>query len=175
MKTEKNRQVKVYLIIGLGVIFCLVGYYRFFYNKPAAGTVSRTALPAPTVPVVVPKINVQPLPSGEPAGQAAGNADKGRAVKRDIFEPGKSVKIAAAKSEGTDKAGYKETNSPQGQLVLSGMIHSGNHPLAIINGKFQRVGDAIGEYRIVRIGASEVIMKGEDREITLRIVDHGQK
>jgi hypothetical protein len=60
-------------------------------------------------------------------------------------------------------------------LVLNGIILSEGNTLAVINGQFQRVGDQVGGYKIVRIGVGGVLLRGENRETALRIIDYGHR
>jgi hypothetical protein len=163
----KSERTKVYIIIGLGIVFCLVGYYRFFYHRPPGQAAAPAVAPSPTVAQEVAGVAVRPREAGvvEPAGREVA----GEAV-RDIFEAPRSFKTGDGKSEGADIA-----PAARAPLVLNGMILSEGNALAIINGHFQRVGDQVGGYRIVRIGSGDVLLRGEDQEITLRVIDYGQK
>lgn len=161
-----SERKKAYVMVGVSIIFCLMGYYRFFYGKSPAGTGPIAPSRAPAAASLPP---VAPLPPEAPPRQAEPQqAFKGGVVK-DIFEPVKSARTDPA-SGPTDKVPL----SPM-SFVLNGMISGNGRTLAIINGQFQQVGDLLGTYRIVRIGTKEVLLKGEDREITLRIIDYGQK
>jgi len=166
VQIEKNERAKVYLILALGVIFCLVGYFRFFY-RTSNQTTGASPVIAPTAEaLVVPAISVpsQGTNVQEPAAQ-----EMVRDTVRDIFAPGRSVEPREDTSRG-----QAEAAPHQQQLTLSGMIYSVRNPVAIINGQFLHTGDRIGGYKIVRIGPKEVCMTADDREIVLRVVDHGK-
>jgi hypothetical protein len=184
-KATKDERTKVYIIVALGVVFCLVGYFRFFYGS-SDGTVGATQVAAPSAaaahataasaaspaaapslaPLTVPAINLPQAPHvKEPMRQAM----VGEAV-RDVFEPGKSVQRKESKPKVAAEAAPAQV-----QLTLSGMVYSSRNPVAIINGQFLRPGDRIGGYRVASIGPKEVYMKGDDREIVLRVTDHEEK
>ena len=163
----KGERTKVYIIIGLGIVFCMVGYYRFFYHRSTVKAAAPSAAPSPTVTHAATDVDMRPPEAG---GEAPADRAVAGDVVRDIFEPPRSFKTGDIKSEGADLA-----PAARAPLVLNGMILSEGNALAIINGQFQRVGDQVGGYKIVRIGAGDVLLRGEDQEITLRVIDYGQK
>jgi hypothetical protein len=163
----KAERTKVYLIIGLGVIFCLVGYFRFFHrsSNEATGTATAAQTTAPTVAsLVVPATSLPP--QGRDA-QELFRQETIRDLARDIFEPGKSVQRKESKAKAPAEAAPRPV-----QLTLNGMVYSASKPVAIINGQFMRPGDQIGGYKVVSIGPKEVRMTGDDREMVLRVTDH---
>jgi hypothetical protein len=164
---EKHDQIKIYIIGALMVVFCLVGYFRFFHNRPAPGPAPTGSAGAMPSSPAVPQVSVQPAQPG--GAQEAARAEPASLVVRDIFEPGQAIRMADAKASAAEKA-----SAPDVPLLLTGLIAGEKNPIAIINGQFQRVGDRIGTLTILRIGTNEVLLKGEDREITLRFVDHGK-
>ena len=158
--------MKIYIIIGLGIVFCLVGYYRFFSHRSSENAAAQTAAPSPSpaAPAAVVEVRSPEVPNGTAGGEPSQD------VVRDIFEAPKIARAGDGKLQGIGPGAQSGT-----PLVLNGMISSGSTALAIINGQFERVGDQVAGYKVVRIGARDVLLKGEDREITLRVVEYGQK
>ncbi|MCX5806843.1 MAG: hypothetical protein NT010_12410 [Proteobacteria bacterium] len=166
VRKGENKQLKIIIIAVLLVILCIVGYFRFF-SKKSTGTIDEKPLIAPAVsPSVAPANSASPQKTDT---QEALSQTSAPDIVRDVFEPGKSARLAETKRKESGEI------PPPVQLVLNGMIYSGKNPVAIINGQLQHVGDQIGEYRIIRIGPKEVLLKGEEREITLRVIDYGKK
>jgi hypothetical protein len=163
----ENKQLKIIIIAGLLVILCIVCYFRFFSKKPTETNEVKSMIAPAVSPSIAPANNTPPKKTDmqEPLSQSW-TSD----IARDVFEPGKSARLAETKRKLSGEV------PPQPiQLVLNGMIYSGNNPVAIINGQFQHVGDQIGGYKVIRIGPGEVLLKGEEREITLRVIDYGKK
>jgi hypothetical protein len=161
----KSEPVKVYLIIVLGFVLCLVSYLRFFHKGSTTGTGAGSPTPPATTqsiaaPVAPQQRAVQELQQQEFAG----------GVVRDIFEPGRSAATVDARLKAPDDSQPHEMT-----LVLNGLVYSVNNPIAVINGQFFRRGDQVGGYKIVRIGPKEVVVRDEDREIVLKVGDYGKK
>jgi IS30 family transposase len=99
-------------------------------------------------------------------------------VLRDIFAPLKSPKKVKSRPTAPLKSRKKARRRPTEQkpsrpppsLKLRGTIVGGQRPIAIINDQFVRIGDWIGEYRVVRIGKTEVLLNSGDRKIELEMV-----
>jgi hypothetical protein len=163
----KSERTKVYLILVLGLVLCVVSYFRFFHKGSTVGTDAVSPTTLATVPSIATPVGVHPQQTD---AQELQRQEFAGGVVRDIFEPGKSVVIADARLKALDNTRPRET-----ALVLSGLVYSANNPIAIINGQFLRSGDQVGGYKIVRIGPKEVVMQGEDREIVLRVANYGQK
>ncbi len=172
MQKEKHQRTKVYLIIALGIIFCLVGYFRFFYRGsgvPAGAPTDTAALRDTAAAPALPRVTPVSLPAPGISIPEAVRDQAPRDLVRDIFEPAKSAQQNENKSATSADAAPKAP-----QLTLSGMVYSVNGSVAIVNNQFLRVGDRIGEYKLVRIAPKEVYMRGEDREIVLKVTDRGK-
>ncbi len=167
MQKGKSELPKVYLILVLGLVLCVVSYFRLFHKGSAVTTDAGSPTTLATVPSIATPVGVHPQQTNaqEPERQEFAGG-----VVRDIFEPGKSVVTADARLKTPD-----DTRPREMAPVLSGLVYSANNPIAVINGQFLRPGDQIAGYKIVRIGPKEVVMRGEDREIVLRVVNYGQK
>jgi hypothetical protein len=167
VRKAENKKLKIIIIAVLLVIFCVVGYFRFF-SKKSAGIVEEKPLIAPAVsPSVASANSASPQKTDTQEALLQTSAPD---IVRDVFEPGKSARLSETK-----RKEQGEVPPQPVQLVLNGMIYSGKNPVAIINGQFHRVGGQIGEYRVIHIGPKEVLLKGEEREITLRVIDYGKK
>jgi hypothetical protein len=94
-------------------------------------------------------------------------ADSASTHIRDIFAP---VQLPTD-SEALIRA--EQTPGPSGVLKLKGTIISGKIPMAIINDKFVRMGERIGEYQIVRINPNEVLLRSGSQEKILQILTPG--
>jgi hypothetical protein len=166
-QSQKNEGTKMYLVVVLGIIFCVIAYVRFFHKTSDATLTMAPANTASTVPSVA-AASAPHLPGTDIQEPHPKEFEKG--IVRDIFEPGRSVRIANTTVKTPD-----ETRQQDIPMALSGLVHSGNSPVAIINGQFYHTGDQLGGYKIVRIGPKDVLVKSEDREITLRVTDYGQR
>jgi MSHA biogenesis protein MshK len=73
---------------------------------------------------------------------------------------------------GADPAGDDEEPAP---VLSSIMIPAGGKPLAVIDGKVVRVGDTVGEAKVVRITETGVVLKGAQGTETLRMTPGVEK
>ncbi|MCK9362851.1 MAG: general secretion pathway protein GspB [Syntrophales bacterium] len=155
-----NRErAKLYMVIGLAVVFVLVGYFRFFHGKVALFKHPKGGVAIPAV-VKVPTIVTKSL---QPAAERQRMAPEGlRTRLRDIFAP---VKPPATKFSSSAVAAVPLQPLPK--LQLSGTIVGGTHPLAIINGHFLRRGDRIAGLEVVSITKDQVTLVGEGRQVML--------
>ena len=62
--------------------------------------------------------------------------------------------------------------APIGSLELKGTIIGGKEPMAVINDKFVRMGEKIGEYQIVKIYPNEVVLRSGSDEMALQVLTH---
>ena len=54
-------------------------------------------------------------------------------------------------------------------LVLETIIHSNNNKSAIISGKLMKVGDYIGEHKLIVVNSSNVILRSGDERLKLSV------
>ncbi|MEW5756904.1 MAG: hypothetical protein AB1810_11420 [Pseudomonadota bacterium] len=59
-----------------------------------------------------------------------------------------------------------------GELVLQSTLVGAGRSLATINGKTLAIGDVIDNAKVVTIGANEVILERNGRELRLQLVSH---
>jgi hypothetical protein len=160
MKSRERK--KLYIVIGLAVIFAVVGYFRFlhgkitFFNQTERGA----AIPAA---VEVPAVDLKGIqPAGEPLKMVF---DGPRTGLRDIFSP---VKAPASKIPSMKAATMPVKPLPT--LQFAGTIVGGKRPIAIINGQFLRIGEMIADFEVVAITRNQVILSGGGRKILLNIL-----
>ena len=160
MPEKKIESIKIYIVIGLALVLVTVGYFQLVRKKPANATVESP----PVTASVQSDVNsvLQKSPRSD-SWRKAPAADSLRPIVRDIFVPLKSLK----KTEiGTTE---QEPSRPGRSLKLRGTIVGGDSPIAIINDRFVRAGDSIGEYKVVRIGKTEVVLDAGNREMALEM------
>jgi hypothetical protein len=83
---------------------------------------------------------------------------------RDIFRP---VQLP---TESDSLNQVETTPAPIGVLKLKGTILGGKVPMAVINDKFVRMGEKIGEYQIVKIDSNEVVLRSGSHEKVLQVL-----
>jgi type II secretory pathway component PulC len=155
---ENRERTKLFIVIGLAVIFIAVGYFRFlhgkitFFKQPERGA----AIPAA---IQVPAVDLKGI---QPAGEMQKKAPEGpRARLRDIFAP-----VKPPPSE-IPPVAVAVPPKPLPPLQLTGTIIGGKRPLAIINGRFLRQGERIDGFEVVSIAGDQVILSGEGRKVRL--------
>jgi len=158
----KNEKLKTFILIGVAVVFAVVGYFRFIYKKSAANAVknptiaSIVRLEIPKIEIKIPeKIRTPELPASEPLAIDI----------RDIFKP---FGQAPVKKQGSKKD-HVPANSISA-MTLEGTILGSGKPIAIIDDQFFGVGDRIGDYRVIRIGKNKVLLNSGSRRIELEMV-----
>lgn len=161
MPEKKSEQIKiVILILGL-VVFVVVGYFRFIHKKPLAAGAGTTSN-APLGQLQVPEVDIkrqQTIRKAEPAGEVSPEA-----VIRDIFSPLKTTLAEKSPAE------LQRPAIPLSAMELEGTITGSGKPMAIINNQFFRIGDWIGEYKVIRIGNKAVLLDSGQNQIELEIV-----
>lgn len=151
MAQPKKEQIKTYIVIGLVILALVVAYFRFFYKKgdtqaaPAASTALTAQITAPQV-----SKNIRPA-GGKEKMQAEASFSP---VARDIFAPLIIPSTTAPQPGALDQDMAVTKMAPN--LSLDGTIVGRSKRLAIINGRFVRQGEMIGEYKVVSIGKKMV-------------------
>ena len=161
MQEKKNDQIKNYIVIGLAVVFLLVGYFRFVHKKlthdpgPKPSTAPVSRLQHPQVdPKTSPNARIAKVQFGEPP----------RKDLKDIFAPVKPQVMEES------QPAKPQPSRPVPSFTLGGTIVGGKKPIAIINDKLVRTGDMIGDYRVVRIGKKGVVLDSGNKQIRLTMV-----
>jgi len=154
MPTASGKRVKLYIVIGLSVLFVVVGYFRFIHGKIAFPV---GAPPGAGAPVQVPAVDVKALPPAVTAVEAVPRSP--RTALRDIFEPGKQTAEEA------------HLPNPLPSLKLTGTIIGGKNPLAFINGRTLQLGEKIEGFQVISITREQVTLAGEGRKILLNVLE----
>ena len=153
MPTASGKRVKLYIVIGLSVLFFVVGYFRFFHGKAVfpVGSPSGAGVQVP-----VPAIDVKALhPEVKAVKDVPGPP---RTALRDIFEPRKQTPA--------------ETEPPAvPSLKLTGTIIGGKNPLAFINGRTLHLGEEIEGFQVISITREQVTLAGEGRKMLLNVLE----
>jgi hypothetical protein len=160
MPEKKIESIKIYIAIGLALVLVIVGYFRLVRKPPANATVES---PSVTVSVQSDVNSVLRKSPRSDSWRKAPAAESLRPIVRDIFIPLKPLKKAE-----TDTTEQKPSRPGQ-SLKLRGTIVGGESPIAIINDRFVRAGDSIGDYTVVRIGKKEVVLDAGNREMALEM------
>lgn len=83
-----------------------------------------------------------------------------------------SGSVLAKGSDPTKPFGYQAAGGvdvSQGQLILESIIHGDKIHTVIINSQIMRVGDYIGEYRLVAVNDGSVVLRTETERLKLYI------
>lgn len=157
MARKKSELVKICVFIGLLAVLLVSGYVRFS-GKPGAAPAQN--------PPAVPRIDASPAAAIAPAKAlpVSGLPYTGR----DIFSPG----LIPDKTE-TAPGGNPPVQASG--LVVKGTITGGERPVAVINDSFVREGDRIGDYRVVKIRKSDVVLKSNSEQLVLEVLDNAEK
>jgi hypothetical protein len=167
MPTQKSKKVKLYIVIGLLVVAVIVAYFRFIHKKNGADadiaslSHKEARFDVSHLEKTKNKKNIRKL--RVPVNECLS------INIRDIFSPVQLPAESASLIQ-TDK-----TPEPIGILELKGIIIGGKKPMAIINDKFVRTGEKIGEYQIVKIDPNEVLLKSVSHEMVLQVLTPADK
>ncbi len=157
MASANADQFKVYVVYALAVILCISVYVRFVHSRLwSKGT--QASLPAPMVSMSAPLVQVN---QAEQRDAATWFDDPPPLVTRDIFAP--------LTDPTKEKSAPEKPQKQPPAFRLRGTIVGGERPLAIIDDRFVRVGDRIGEYDVVRIRKKDVLLMSERTKLHLEI------
>ena len=163
MPKKKSERIKLYICIGLAVIFVITGYFRFIHKKTKFAT-DQAVTAKPLARVDVPQTEI----SRPETTKGFAWPEKGslRTDIRDIFTPQASP--SWADNRGIRRTGQplaKKSTKPPLVLKLCGMIVGGRKPVAIINDQFLRKGERIGDYRVIWISKNAVMLDSGKEKI----------
>jgi len=154
-QTDKKRQmVSVALVPVLGIVLIVVIYQFYFPKQPTTPT------PPPVVPVSGQTQNIKPVKINWQIPKLVS------ATMRDPMKPlyGTAVTVApGTKGDGSPKI---QTGA---EIVLKAIVYSPDDPLVVIDTKYYRVGDKIGDVSIVKITEDFVTFqyKGQTKDLTV--------
>ena len=164
MVSEKRDQIKLYIVIGLALVAAIVAFFRFVY-APGDSEDVPVRVASTSVKIEIP----QPMTKqSERFQEYEPYADEFSTVNiRDIFQP----EIALEKFIPTAKIEEKKKPpAPTVALELKGTITGGGNHVAVINGRFVRIGEEIEGYQIVNIGPNEVTLMLNGHLKTLEVL-----
>ena len=159
---KKSDKIKIYITLGLALVLVITGYFRVIRPR-TKGTANATAS-RPAAPVVqIPKVKIETPRKKEKIKKKQNPIYSMSSMVRDIFtEPAVPEPVKEKKEE------EKKLSLPPS--ALKGTIVGGENPVAIINGKFLRMGDWIGDYQVVRIDKNEVLLSAGNHEVVLEVL-----
>jgi hypothetical protein len=174
MPTKRSEKIKLYIVAALAVIAAVVAYIRFIHKGQDVPVIAADR-PQPTAKLELPKIE-KPQPHG-PRSARFPSTEFFDLKIRNIFEPAAlppEPKAPEKKKPGKIKNAAPKP-APSLSLDLQGTITDGENPLAIINNKFYRVGQKIGDYRIVAIAPNTVYFEAGRHQKVVRVFNPEQK
>jgi hypothetical protein len=184
MPTGRSEKIKLYLVIVLAVAAVILAYFRFIHKKNDV-VVSTTGPPSEEVKfdiqqIVKPKARRRQAPRLPLHDSLSGDI-------RDIFAPVKpaiepkppiQTKQAPAPVDTAKQAPApiaKQTPAPAVTLELKGTITGGKNSMAIINDKFVRPGEKVGDYEVIRITPNTVYLKAGSHQKVIEVLTPAEK
>jgi len=169
MAEKKSERIKIYIVVMLAVALVISGYFRLIHAKiKKSGT---TPVPKPSLASIdIPKIQTK-------LQQVIKQPESDRfsvlqSVVKDIFaEP---VRPEPPQPASEENQGEEELKPPP-PMTLKGTIVGGKRPIAIINDRFVRMGDRIGDYQVVEIDKDRVTLRSGIYEIVLEVLTYVSK
>ena len=161
MPGKNAERIKVYIVVGLSLVFLIIGYFRLFHQKTIAEAKSVTHVESESefnLSSIESKIKNR-LPVSEES-----SIESFQPIARDIFTSLKST----AKAE-TPKT-RNEKLKPLPLLELRGTIIGGDRAIAIVNDKYLRIGDLIDGFEVVWIGKKEALLESGQRQMVLEML-----
>lgn len=166
MPSQKSEKLKLYVVIGLLVVAAIVAYFRFVHKKDApGGNTTNGGLQKV-------KFDISLIKKTKPKTRRESTLLVNEPFNihiRDIFSP---VQLP---TESRPPGPVKPAPRPIGILKLKGTVIGGKEPVAVINDKFVRMGEKIGEYQIVRIDSNEVVLRSGSHEKVLQVLAPADK
>lgn len=164
MPGKKSERIKTYIVLALVIIATSVAYFNFFYKKGSSvPSISAPGLAgAPVTDLKVPKIDTYILKK-KPTKEIVVDEFRGTDI-RDLFSHLKMLTKIAPEETG------KAAEILKLSFTLKGTLLDGENQIAIINGKFLRMGEEISGYEVVKISNNEVLLNSGDHEIFLEVI-----
>ena len=161
MPGKTAERIKVYIVVGLSLVFVILGYFRLFHNKTNAEAKSVTHIESESefnLSRIESKIKNR-LQVGEES-----SIESFQPIARDIFTSLKSPgKAEIPKMQ-------DENLKPLPPLELKGTIVGGDRSIAIVDDKYLRIGDLIDGFEVVWIGKKEVLLESGQRQLVLEML-----
>jgi len=158
----KNRErIQIYVVIGLALVFVILGYFQLFHKKTDAEAKSIAHVesePEFNLSSIEPKIKSRLQVNEESSFESF------QPISRNIFTSLKSPDKAEVPKM------QKEKLKPLPPLKLKGTIVEDDRSIAIVNDKYLRIGDLIDGFEVVWIGKKEVLLDSGQRQMVLEIL-----
>ena len=164
MPGKNTERIKIYMVIGLSLVFMTVGYFRFFYEKAQADV---KYVEQVEVPSKIDLSGVLPIIQGRKQLSKTLSPESFQPIARDIFAPLTIPKRASASRMQSVK---KETHKPLPLLKLKGTIVGGEGSIAIVNDRFLRTGDEVAGFKVVWIGPKSIVLEADQRKLALEML-----
>lgn len=164
MPGNNTERIKIYVVIGLSLVFGVVGYFRFFYKKAEADVTSVEQIDATSK---MDLSSVQPIIQNRRSLTNALATESFQPIARDIFAP---LTLPERADVSKMRSMNKERQNPLPALKLKGTIVGGEGPIAIVNDRFLRTGDEIDGFKVVWIGTNAIVMESGDRKLALEML-----
>ena len=164
MPGNNTERIKIYVVIGLSLVFGVVGYFRFFYKKAEADVKSVEQI---EVTSKIDLRSVQPTIQDRKRFTKALSTEPFQPIARDIFAP---LRPPGRTNVSRMKGMRKQKPKPLPLLRLKGTIVGGERPMAIVNDRFLRTGDEIDGFKVIWIGTNVIVMESGDRKLALEML-----
>ena len=164
MAEKKSEKLKLYLVVGLAVVFLIMAYFQFF-RPETDSEVSAALQEQPSAEKA--SMDIRQVIENKPQTGENRRTSVPKEIKtvvRDIFSPQATPKKRGSLTRERDDHDSGES------LNLAGTIVGGEKPIAIINNQFFRTGDWIGEFKVVSIGKKDVVLDSGDQKMSLEIM-----
>ena len=161
MSGKNTERIQIYVVIGLALVFVILGYFQLFHKKTNAEAKSVTRVePEPEFNLsnIESKIKSR-LQVGEGSSVASFQP-----IARDIFLSLSSPVTAEVSEMQNEKL------KPLPSLALKGTIVGGDRPIAIVDDKYLRIGDLIDGFEVIWIGKKEVLLESGQRQMLLEML-----
>jgi hypothetical protein len=168
VEEKKSKQIKIYVVIGLSLILLIVAYFRFLHQrKESVGGHESPNTPVPQA-TPIPQFDLAHVRMEIQQKSTRDDFDRNETLPtfiRDIFSPMKPLR--KAEPSPTEQQGPRHVPS----FKLKGTIVGGGKAIAIIDDRFVRTGDSIGNYTVVRIAKNRVTLSSDDQQIVLEVLE----
>ena len=161
MPGKNTERIKIYIVLGLSLVFVILGYFRLFHKKTDAEAKSATHVESES------EFNLSGIES-----KIKNRLQVSEESSIESFEPAARDIFTSLKSAGNVETPKmrNEKLKPLPLLELKGTIVGGNRSIAIVNDKYLRIGDLIHGFEVVWIGKKEALLESGRRQMVLEML-----
>lgn len=185
MADKKGEKIKIMVVVALSLILVISFYFRFIHTSPASpGVQQDPAKGRGEIPIRTGGRDLHPsdgpgerdMPGRHRAGTPEveefipGLPGNLQTVVRDIFMPLVSGPRPSQEPALEEKKPEPSIPKPPPSFKLRGTIVGKESSIAIIDDRFLRQGDWIGEFQVAEIRKKDVLLDSGDRTIILEIM-----